>query len=135
MPIIDSITIWWLRPMPRHSRPPLRRVHGQRLLGEHHRVARVRRHDARADLDPWHLAPDDGERGERVVAEDLRRPDVSNPSASACAGLGDHVVDAALVDRVLLKIPVRMGADRSSGRPGPAGRQASATRSSQPGLK
>ena len=23
MPIIVSITIWWLRPMPRHSRPPL----------------------------------------------------------------------------------------------------------------
>ena len=50
------------------------RVRRQGLLGQHHRVPRVRRHDARAELDARHLAADDGERRERVVAEDLRRP-------------------------------------------------------------
>ena len=46
----------------------------QRLRGEHHRVARVRRDDTGAEFDARHGAPGDGERGERIDAEDLRRP-------------------------------------------------------------
>ena len=74
-------------------------VHGQRLLGQHHRVARVRRHDARAELDAGHLAPDDRQHGQRVVPEDLRRPERGEPVRLRLPGLGDDVVDRALVDR------------------------------------
>ena len=49
-------------------------VHRERLLGEHHRVARVGGDDPGAELDAGHLAADDREHREVVEPEDLRDP-------------------------------------------------------------
>ena len=47
---------------------------GEGLGGEHRGVAGVGGHDRRPELDRGGLAADDGQQGEGVVAEDLRRP-------------------------------------------------------------
>jgi hypothetical protein len=75
-----STTIWWDSPMPRHSR-------------------RVGRHHRRAQLDLGHLAADDGERGQRVVPEDLRHPERVEALLGAAPRLVDEVVERAPVDR------------------------------------
>ena len=61
-----SITIWCESPMPSDEPAARRGLHRERLLGEHHRVARVRRHDPGAELDARDLAADDRERRQRV---------------------------------------------------------------------
>ena len=98
-PHMLSTTIWWDRPMPRHSRPPRGGLHRQRLLGQHHRVPRVRRHHRGAQLDARHLPPDDGQRGQRVVAEDLRHPVRVEAAVGGLPRLVDHRVQRAAVDR------------------------------------
>ena len=50
---------------------------------------------------------DDGEGGEGVVAEDLRRPERGEPVGLGLAGLGDDIVDRAVVDPSS-NIPMRM---------------------------
>ncbi len=134
MPIIDSITIWWLSPMPRHSRPP---------------VTAFTVSACWASIIGWR-----GNVGTTLVPTSMRgtsRPtmaravraswpkiwgdqNVSNPSASACRA--SATMSSTLPSfTVMLKIPVRMGA-HSTGRPsGDRSVQARATRSSQPGLK
>ena len=62
-PNMFSITIWCESPMPSTSRPLGREpATVSACCGEHHRVARVRRDDAGAELDAGHLAADDRER-------------------------------------------------------------------------
>ena len=69
-----SITTLCESPMPSVSRPPDAACVVSACGGEHHRVPRVRRDDAGAELDARHLAPDDRQHGERVDPEDLRDP-------------------------------------------------------------
>ena len=52
---------------------------GQRLLREGGRMARVGGDHGRPQLDPAHLVPDDGERGQRVQPEDVAQPDRREP--------------------------------------------------------
>ena len=134
MPIIDSITIWWLSPMPRHSRPPVTEFTVSAcwasIIGCRGNVGTT-------------LVPTSMRGTSRpTMASAVRASwpkicgaqNVSKPSASAWRA--SATMSSTLPSfTVMLKIPVRMGA-HSTGRPrlGGAG-QASATRSSQPGLK
>ncbi len=68
-----------------------REVSGQRLLGEHCRVPRIRRHDRRAEFDVGHLAAGDRERGQRLQAEDVRHPGRGEPVINRNAQLVGHV--------------------------------------------
>ena len=68
-------------PMPRSSRPPITAWGRERLLGQHHRMPRVGGHHRGAEPDVGHLAAGHGNGGQRVVAEDLRRP----VAAEACS--------------------------------------------------
>ena len=52
---------------------PGRRLHGQRLLRQHHRVPRVHGHDARAQSDPGTCAPATAKRSRRPARRSARR--------------------------------------------------------------
>ena len=61
-PNMPSMTIWCESPMPSTKPPAARGLRGQRLVRQHHRVARVGGHHAGAELDARDFASDDGER-------------------------------------------------------------------------
>jgi hypothetical protein len=69
------------------------------LLSDRQRMARERRDDRRAELDPRHLAADERQRREGVVAEDVRHPVRVEAVRLRSRGLGDDVVERAVVDR------------------------------------
>ena len=65
-----------------------RHLHGEGLLGQHHRVPRVHRHHPRAQADAGHLGAGHGQQRQRVGPEDLgrRRRGRARPPGSAAAG-------------------------------------------------
>jgi len=67
------------------------RLHRQRLGGEHERVSGIRRDDRCAQFDAVDVVPRDGDRGQRVDAEDLRQP-VRAEALLACFGDELHQV-------------------------------------------
>ena len=58
----------------------------------------IRRHDRRSELDARHLTTGDREHGQRVVAEDLRRPERVHPVVGCTPHLVDDLVDRPVVD-------------------------------------
>jgi len=66
-------------------------LHGQGLLGQHHRMPRVDRDHAGAQLDAGHLRPGGCEQGERVRPEDLACECVSEPGVGQLLQLGHRV--------------------------------------------
>ena len=62
---------------PDAERQPTTREHrrSQGLLGEHHGMPRVHRHDVGPQLDPLRVPTDRGERGQRLEREDVRQPE------------------------------------------------------------
>ena len=56
-----------------------RHLHGEGLLGQHHRVPRVHRHHPRAQADAGHLGAGDGQERQRIGPEDLGREGVVEP--------------------------------------------------------
>jgi hypothetical protein len=73
------------------------RVHREGLLSHHHRVTWVRGNDAGSQLDAGHLATDHGQRRQRVVSEDLRRPVAGETGGLGRSSLGHHGVDRSVV--------------------------------------
>lgn len=82
-------------------------VHGQRLLGQHHRVARERRHHTGAELDSGNLAGDHRQGGQRIVTEDLRHPERREPCGLDRLRLL-HIRSTVPSLTVPLKIPMRI---------------------------
>ncbi len=66
-------------------------LHGEGLLGQHHRVAGVDRHHAGAQTDAGHLRPGGGQEGQRVGSEDLDGQGVVEPGFGETPQLGHGV--------------------------------------------
>ena len=69
------------------------RLHRQRLLGQHHRVAGVDGHDPGSQPDARHLGAGRGQPGQRVGAEDLRGERVVEAGIGEPAQLGHRRVE------------------------------------------
>ena len=78
---------------PEHQPPAGCRLGGERLGGEHERVARVGRDDRRPQLDVGDGPADHRQQGQSVVAEDLGRPGGGEPGVPLGGDLGDDAVD------------------------------------------
>ena len=85
-------------PDPEHEPSAGCGVRRQRLTREHHRVPRVGGHHRGAELDVGHLAPDDGEERQRVMAEDLRHPVAGEPLVPCGPSGVDVPIDVARAD-------------------------------------
>ena len=84
---------------PERQASSARRVHGQALLSDCHRMTWIGRNNRGPQLDSWYLTSDDGENGQRVVAEDVRRPVRREPVRLHLPSFIDNVVYCAVVNR------------------------------------
>ena len=86
------------RPDPQAEPTATHGLHGQRLLPERHRMARLQRHHRRAELDAGRLPPHDRDRGHRVeVLRYLRDPCRRKAVPVGIAGVVAEAVDLARV--------------------------------------
>ncbi len=68
-----------------------RHLHGEGLLGQHHRVPRVHRHHPGSQADAGHLRAGHGQERQRVGAEDLRREGMVEPGLPVPLQQGHHI--------------------------------------------
>ena len=77
--------------MPRIRRLAGGQLHGEGLLGQHHRVPGVDRDDAGAQADAGDLRPGGSQQGQRVGPEDLDGEGMVQPGLGEPAQLGHRV--------------------------------------------
>ncbi len=75
-----------------------RRLRGEGLGRERHRVTRVGGHHRGPQLDVGHLPPDDREQAQRLEAEDLWNPVAVEPLLFGESSRGDVVVHCPVAD-------------------------------------